>query len=106
MSDDHLIIEKEADILDVLLRPGKVKKTKRRSEKKKARAASLSKIVKSTREKRERRKRLLEGLCTHCGKRPPLEGHRRCDECRENALQRRIDSRFRKKITGADDDRS
>jgi hypothetical protein len=104
MSNDHLIFEKEADVVEILLHPDP-KLRKRRTEKQKAKSLSHTKIVKSTREKRNRVIRLVEGLCTHCGKVPPMEGRRLCDGCGEKALQRKAASRYRRTILGADDDR-
>ena len=104
MSDDHLIIEKDADLLDVLQRPVRAKRRKKRTEKQKAKSSARSKIVKSTREKNHRKARLLAGLCTYCGKRPSAENRRSCDECGEKATERKFLSRFNRKNAEAEDD--
>lgn len=68
-------------------------------------ADSQSKILKSTRQKSDRRRWLAEGLCTRCGKRPPKENRRRCDECSERGIMHMIDVRYRRTLLEDEDDR-
>jgi hypothetical protein len=92
-------------LLEKLQRKRRRKRTVRRSEERKAKALSKSKTVKSKRERKDRRRRLSKGLCTRCGKYPPKEGRRRCDECSEKGLQYMTETRYRQSITEDDNDR-
>lgn len=105
MSDD-LIIKKEAEILPKFLRRRTRKKSSQRTEEEKKESLSKSKTAKSTKQKADRRRWLMEGLCTRCGKGPPMENRRLCDVCSDKSLKYNEDHRYRRKIKEADDDRS